>query len=66
MGLVPEARRSGFGREILLHALCEARSAGASQVTLSVDDRNYPAHSLYRQVGFELFDRRAVLLLVWK
>jgi ribosomal protein S18 acetylase RimI-like enzyme len=62
MGVVPEARRRGFGREILLHALAEARAADAPRVLLSVDARNRPAWHLYRGVGFEPFDRRAVFL----
>jgi ribosomal protein S18 acetylase RimI-like enzyme len=65
MGVVPAARRRGFGREMLLHALCEAKAAGAAAVTLSVDGRNRPARELYRRVGFDGCDRRAVYLLVW-
>jgi ribosomal protein S18 acetylase RimI-like enzyme len=66
MGVVPEARRQGFGREILLKALFEARAAGVPRLTLSVDSRNQPAWNLYRSLGFEPFDRRAVYLLVWR
>jgi mycothiol synthase len=66
MGLIPEARRRGFGREILLKALCEARAADAPAVTLSVDARNQPAWNLYRQVGFEPLDQRTVYLAVWR
>jgi mycothiol synthase len=66
MGVVPEARRRGFGRELLLHTLFEARAAGVSQVTLSVDSRNPPAWYLYRSVGFEPFEQRLVYLAVFK
>jgi mycothiol synthase len=62
MGVVPEARRRGFGRELLLMALAEARAADAGRVLLSVDTRNRPAWHLYRSVGFEPFERRAVYL----
>ncbi len=62
MGVVPGARRRGFGREVLLHALAEARAADAPRVLLSVDARNRPAWHLYRAVGFEPFDRRGVFL----
>lgn len=65
MGLVPAARGRGFGREMLLHALCEARAAGAARVILSVDDRNAPARRLYERVGFEPYDHRLVLLSIW-
>ena len=62
LGLVPEARRHGYGREMTLKALCEARAADALQMTLSVDVRNRPAWQLYRSVGFEPVDERAVFL----
>jgi ribosomal protein S18 acetylase RimI-like enzyme len=65
-GVVAEARRRGFGREILLKGLTEARAAGAPRVTLSVDARNQPAWQLYGGLGFEPFDRRAVFLAVWR
>jgi ribosomal protein S18 acetylase RimI-like enzyme len=65
MGVVPEARRRGVGREMLLHALCEARAAEAPAVTLSVDARNQPAWKLYRSLGFEAFDRRLVYLAIF-
>jgi ribosomal protein S18 acetylase RimI-like enzyme len=66
MGVVPEARRRGFGREILLKALCEARAADVPAVTLSVDARNQSAWDLYRGLGFEPFDQRLVYLAVWR
>ena len=53
VGVVPEARRRGFGRELMLKALAEARAAGAASLTLSVDARNRPAWELYRGLGFE-------------
>jgi ribosomal protein S18 acetylase RimI-like enzyme len=65
MGVVPESRRCGFGREVLLKALSEARAAEAPAVTLSVDARNKPAWQLYRGLGFEPFDQRAVYLAIW-
>jgi ribosomal protein S18 acetylase RimI-like enzyme len=66
MGLVPEARRHGFGRELLLRALLEAKAAAAPRVVLSVDARNRPAWQLYTGVGFEPFDRRTVYLAVFR
>jgi ribosomal protein S18 acetylase RimI-like enzyme len=65
MGVVPEARRRGFGREMLLRMLCEARAAGAPGVTLSVDVRNQPAWDLYCSLGFEPFEQRAVYLAIF-
>jgi ribosomal protein S18 acetylase RimI-like enzyme len=62
IGVVPEARRRGFGLELTRHALEEAHLRGLSSVTLSVDERNGPAWELYRKLGFEQFDSREVYL----
>jgi ribosomal protein S18 acetylase RimI-like enzyme len=62
MGVVPEARRRGYGREILLKAVAEARAADVGRLLLSVDTRNRPAWHLYRAMGFEPYERRAVYL----
>jgi ribosomal protein S18 acetylase RimI-like enzyme len=64
MGVVPEARGRGHGKEILLKALTEAWAAGVRRVALCVDSRNRPAAELYRRVGFESYDRRAVYLAI--
>ena len=66
VGVVPEARRRGFGRELMFKALSDARAAGASSLTLSVDARNRPAWDLYRRLGFAPYDRREVFLAVWQ
>ncbi len=66
VGVVPEARRHGYGRELVLKALAEAKTVDAPYLTLSVDARNHPAHELYRVLGFEVYDRREVFLAVWK
>jgi ribosomal protein S18 acetylase RimI-like enzyme len=64
MGVVPGSRRRGFGRELLLHGLRQARLRGTRRVVLCVDDRNRPAWELYRGIGFERYAQRAVLLAV--
>jgi ribosomal protein S18 acetylase RimI-like enzyme len=66
MGVVPEARRRGLGRALLFEALARARGEGVPRLLLSVDTRNRPAWHLYRSVGFQPFDRRAVYLAVWR
>jgi ribosomal protein S18 acetylase RimI-like enzyme len=66
VGVVPEARQRGFGRELMRKALLEARTAEVRQLTLSVDARNQPAWNLYHQLGFESFDQREVFLAVWR
>jgi mycothiol synthase len=65
IGIMPKARRQGLGRELMLKALVEARVAEVPQLTLCVDARNAPAISLYRGLGFELYDTREVYLAVW-
>jgi mycothiol synthase len=65
VGVVPEARGRGIGRQLVLKALLEARLGEATQLTLSVDARNQPALGLYRSLGFESFDEREVYLAIW-
>jgi ribosomal protein S18 acetylase RimI-like enzyme len=66
IGVVPEYRRHGFGRELVVKVLVEAKAAGRSSVTLAVDARNVPARELYRRLGFEPTESREVLLAVWR
>jgi mycothiol synthase len=66
IGVVPEARRRGFGKELTIKALWEACQAQQTQLTLSVDSRNQPAVSLYRKLGFEPYDQRQVYLAIWE
>jgi ribosomal protein S18 acetylase RimI-like enzyme len=65
VGVVPEARRRGFGRELVRKALVAAHHGDANQLTLSVDVRNRPAWDLYTSLGFEPYDQREVYLAVW-
>lgn len=62
MGLIPEARGKGYGKEILLYALLEAKTEEIQQLHLTVDQRNRPAWNLYRSMGFEDYDHRQVYL----
>ena len=66
VGVVPEARGRGVGRELVCKTLFEARAAEAAQLTLSVDIRNRPARNLYERFDFELYDEREVYLAVWR
>jgi mycothiol synthase len=65
LGVVPAARRKGFARNLAHKALWEARRAGQSKLTLSVDRRNLPARDLYESLGFVSYDRRDVYLGLW-
>jgi ribosomal protein S18 acetylase RimI-like enzyme len=65
VGVVPEQRRHGFGTEMVVKALLEAKAADQASVTLAVDARNRPARELYDRLGFEPHETREVLLAVW-
>ncbi len=66
VGVVPEARGHGHGRELMHRALAEARADGVARLTLSVDVRNLPAWELYTDLGFVPNDRREVFLAIWR
>jgi ribosomal protein S18 acetylase RimI-like enzyme len=63
LGLTPQARGRGLGREILEHALEMAR-CHVSRLELAVDCRNIPAARLYQSAGFITRDRRTVHLAI--
>jgi ribosomal protein S18 acetylase RimI-like enzyme len=65
VGVAPEFRRRGFGREMMVKALLEAKAADQGCVALAVDARNAPARAMYHRLGFEPHESREVLLAVW-
>jgi len=64
MGLLPDWRDRGLGRELRRRALDAARAFGLARVELTVRDDNTPAMALYRKLGFEVegCKRRALLV----
>jgi ribosomal protein S18 acetylase RimI-like enzyme len=62
MGLVPQARGHGWGRQIAQFAQWIAGSAGAERLVLAVDAFNGPALSVYRETGFHAWDERSVFV----
>jgi ribosomal protein S18 acetylase RimI-like enzyme len=62
MGLVPEARGHGWGRQMTQHAQWLAGCAGVERIVLAVDAMNAPALRMYRSTGFEMWDRRSVYM----
>jgi len=60
MGLVPEARGRGWGRQIARYAQWLARGANVERIVVAVDVANTPAVDMYRSAGFEMWDKRAV------
>jgi GNAT superfamily N-acetyltransferase len=59
MGIVPAQRGKGYGREMLLCGLDEARQAGRASVLLAVDRNNSYAQSIYKKLGFVDLGTRA-------
>lgn len=62
MGLVPDVRGRGWGRQIARYAQWLAHGAAVERILVAVDAANTPAADAYRSSGFELWDRRAVYL----
>lgn len=58
LGLVPEARGRGWGRELVDCARRLAWQAGCRRMVLAVDDANEPAKRLYARCGMVEFARR--------
>jgi ribosomal protein S18 acetylase RimI-like enzyme len=65
LGVVPAARGRGLGRALTIKALREAQRAGKRQVTLAVDERNWPARAMYQGLGFQAHEEREVFLYIW-
>ena len=64
MGLVPAARRQGFGTTVVRHALWQAAQAGRQRLVLAVDAANEPALRMYAAAGFQAWDRKSVFIRV--
>jgi ribosomal protein S18 acetylase RimI-like enzyme len=62
MGLVPEVRGRGWGRQVARYAQWLGRAARVERILVAVDAANEPAAAAYRQTGFEMWERRAVYL----
>lgn len=52
IGVAPEARRCGLGRQLWLTVSARARAAGVERMHLEVRARNQPARDFYRSLGF--------------
>jgi ribosomal protein S18 acetylase RimI-like enzyme len=60
MGVVPEARGRGYGREIVEAAVRRAAKTARRGLLLAVDERNRFAGTIYESAGFEFLDRKRV------
>jgi len=52
LGISPEHRGKGYGRELLLSMISDIKRKGDYKITLEVDSRNDIAFELYRKNGF--------------
>jgi ribosomal-protein-alanine acetyltransferase len=59
LSVVPDMRREGLGRDLLLRFVDDARRLGAEQMFLEVRAGNTPAIALYEGEGFLRIARRA-------
>jgi len=62
LGLVPEARGRGLGRELMRHVLAVAAGEKISDLGLSVDARNSRAIRLYREHLFRIYEMQDLYL----
>src|SRR4051812_2953904 len=58
LSVVPDARRIGLGRELLVQFMEDARARNAEQIFLEVRVSNFPAIRLYQSAGFVAIARR--------
>ncbi len=65
VGLVPEARRRGWGMAAVRQAQWLARRARVEKLLLAVDAANAPAIATYAAAGFTAWDRRSVMLRIF-
>jgi len=63
MGLIPESRGRGFGKQMCQRAQWMTRQAGRARLVTAVDAANDPAIVLYASLGFRAWDTRTVYLL---
>jgi ribosomal protein S18 acetylase RimI-like enzyme len=62
MGIVPQARGHGLGRQLVKHALWLAASRERERLVLAVDRRNWPARDIYTQCGFQTWATRSIMI----
>jgi len=58
IGLLPQYRGRGIGRQSMLFALSELRQRGQKTISLRVDVRNIPAIRLYKRLGFKVVEHK--------
>lgn len=64
IGIIPEMRGMGLGRQLMQRIIGRAKADGMRRVILGLDSRNIPAWHLYTRLGFEEVDREQVFLRI--
>jgi ribosomal protein S18 acetylase RimI-like enzyme len=54
LGVDPDCRGQGVGKEVLMAGLSYLKRRGAGSIDLTVDDKNKGALALYRSGGFQV------------
>lgn len=52
LGVLPDRREAGLGRQLVEHALREARSSGAGAVSIGIIAEQWELRDWYRRLGF--------------
>ncbi len=52
MVVIPEARSTGLGGQLIEYAMSHVQNRGCARVTLFTDSNNYSAHKFYEKHGF--------------
>lgn len=65
VGVTPEQRGKGYGRQITLQALNRLRELDKEKARLRVHAENKPAIGLYKSLGFEVEEETADLIVWW-
>ena len=53
VGVLPEFRRRGIARQLVMKILDDLRQRGAQRINLGVIEKNVPAYALYKSLGFD-------------
>jgi len=63
LGVVPHCRGQRYGETLMRYAISAARRAGATKISLSVDEQNRPALNIYQHLGFRPTDKTLLYAL---
>jgi ribosomal protein S18 acetylase RimI-like enzyme len=62
LGLIPEVRGRGWGKQLVRHAQWLTRRAGRRQLVTAVDSANLPAVQTYTAMDFQAWQRRRLYI----